>query len=406
MATMVQAVEWLRGRGVLPGTGSVTVKELHQRFPPNPRGSVRALLSSMLAKTAVKAPWAVILCRFKGQAANPAVEMPIEQFYRGAFAQGTGGLVEYWRDVSLGMIDISESKVFGWLEVDIRRADAGGGPPSGPGRSGLVDAAIRAAQAAGSDPITGFHSQISVYTENWSNDDKARPAGTPIWTANDPLKNWWPTWIDGSADGRGKVNLTPPHNGNITAHEMGHGFDMDHDVGPDLTTASDYSDPACIMSQNGPFLKAPWNREFGPALCLPHLLQKNWFLPSRLHEDNGQWMSVGATIPLAPITHPQARANLGIRLRNIRANPQWDYYLEYCAPTEWNQGVPGAPYLLIRRLVDIPGVGQRAAYLMPLRFNQVVGARATGVEPSGNVRFSVEVTNLPGPILKVTAEAL
>jgi len=28
------------------------------------------------------------------------------------------------------------------------------------------------------------------------------------------------------------------------------------------------------------------------------------------------------------------------------------------------------------------------------------------VEPSGNVRFTAEVTNLAGPIIRVTAEAL
>jgi NADH dehydrogenase FAD-containing subunit len=57
-------------------------------------------------------------------------------------------------------------------------------------------------------------------------------------------------------------------------------------------------------------------------------------------------------------------------------------------------------------MVDIPGGEQRPAYLMALQFDQIVGAGATGVEPSGNTRFTVEVTNLPGPILKVTAEAL
>lgn len=51
-------------------------------------------------------------------------------------------------------------------------------------------------------------------------------------------------------------------------------------------------------------------------------------------------------------------------------------------------------------------VGQRHAYLMALHFDQVVGAGAMSVEPSGNVRFTVEVMNLPGPILAVTAEAL
>jgi hypothetical protein len=280
------------------------------------------------------------------------------------------------------------------VEIDIARINAGG-----IGRSALIDAAIRATQRRGEDPITGFHSQIAVYPHNWAKD--GAPSGAD-WS--DPV--WGPFWIDGSADNRGKVCLTPPFNGNITAHEMGHGFGMNHDVGPELTTASDYSDPACIMSQNGPFLQPPWNVAFGPALCLPHLVQQDWLPHGRLYVDNGQWMNTGISLSLAPVTHPEARANLGIRLRNIRANPPWDYYLEYCTPTGWNRGVPGSPYLLIRRMVDIPGTSERPGYLMALQFDQVVGAEVTGVEPSGNVRFTVEVTHLPGPVLKIIAEAL
>ena len=339
-------------------------------------------------------PWAVILCRFQGEAPDMDREAPVASFFREAFRPGSGGLVEYWRDASLGSVDVTGSRVFDWVEIDIPRIKAGG-----IGRSALIDAAIRASQSRGDDPLSGFHSQIAVYPHNWAKD--GAPAGAD-W--RDPV--WGPFWIDGSADSRGKVCLTPPFNGNITAHEMGHGFGMNHDVGPDLTTASDYSDPACIMSQNGPFLLAPWNVAFGPAICLPHLVEKNWLYPGRLYGDDGHWMSVGATIPLAPISHPEARANLGIRLRNARAVPAWDYYLEYCTATGWNQGVPGAPYLLIRRMVDIPGTGLRPAYLMAIHFDQVAGAGATGVESSGNVRFTAEVTNLPGPILMVTAEAL
>ena len=145
---------------------------------------------------------------------------------------------------------------------------------------------------------------------------------------------------------------------------------------------------------------------FGPALCLPHLVEQSWLAAGRLYVDDGAWMSVGATIPLAPVNRVGARANLGIRLRNVRADPAWDYYLEYCYPDGWDQGVPGAPYLLVRRIVDIPGTGRRPAYLMALHFDQVAGGGATAVEPSGNVRFTVEVTRLPGPILRVIAEAL
>ncbi|TDF59518.1 hypothetical protein [Cupriavidus sp. L7L] len=339
-------------------------------------------------------PWSVILCRFKGDPADASREGFAERFFHEAFTPGTGGLIEYWHEVSHGGVDVTGSRVFGWVETDIRRIDAGG-----IGRAALIDAGIRAAQARGDDPLTGFHSQIVVYTRNWAKD--GAPPG-----ADWRNPEWAPFWIDGSADGRGRVCLTPPFDGNITAHEMGHGFGMHHDVGPGLTTASDYSDPACILSQNGAFIQPRWNVAFGPAVCLPHMVQKNWLPPGRLFIDDGNWMRAGITLPLAPISRPGARANLGIKLRNVRANPAWDYYLEYCLPEGWNRGVPGGPYLLIRRMVNIPGAGERPAYLMALPFTQLVGQGVTGVEPSGNVRFTAEVTNLAGPIIRVTAEAL
>ncbi|MBC7477421.1 MAG: hypothetical protein H7317_04910 [Pseudorhodobacter sp.] len=347
--------------------------------------------STFWTQHAADRPWSIILCRFKGDPANAMREGPVERFFKEAFTPGTGGLIEYWVQASLGAVDVTGSRVFGWVEVNLKRSDAGG-----ISRSKLIDAAIQAVQLRGEDPLTGFHSQISVYTHNFSKDGAPPDAD---W--RDPM--WGAFWIDGSADGRGKVNLTPPFNGNITAHEMGHGFGMGHDVGPDLTTASDYSDPACIMSQNGSFLQAPWNVGFGPAICLPHLVQQGWFPSSRLFVDDGEWiLNGGVTVPLAPIDAPHAHANLGIRLRNIRANPAWDYYLEFCNSTGWNRGVPGSPYLLVRRIADVPGE-QRPAYLMAIAFNQAVGAGATAIEPSGNVRFTVEATNLPGPVLKVIA---
>jgi len=37
-------------------------------------------------------------------------------------------MIEYWRDVSLGAIDITGSRVFGWVEIEIMRDKAGGTP--------------------------------------------------------------------------------------------------------------------------------------------------------------------------------------------------------------------------------------------------------------------------------------
>jgi len=403
MRTLRQAVERQREQGAT--IDDIGVRGLQEHYRPSHPGSTRALVARMLEGTTKNLPWAVILCRFRGSAPNPSVEESVERFYRGAFTPGTGGLVEYWKDVSLGCIDITGSRVFGWVEVDIPREAAGGAPPNGPGRKGLVDAAIRAVQATGGDPLKGFHSQISVYTENWSRDDPGRPSGIPAWTADDPLMPWWPTWIDGSADHRGKVNLTPPHNGNITAHEMGHGFSMHHDLSADLKTH--YGDPCCIMSQNGPFVHPAWGLAFGPALCLPHLIQQDWMYKRRVYSDDGRWLAEpdGITLPLAPVGRLAARANQGIKLAYRHGDKSWDYYVEFATPTDWNQGVPGAPLVFIRRMATADG-NVTPAYLGFLKPPVTAGTVSEFVETTGNVRFRVSVTDLPGPVLRLNATKL
>lgn len=384
MPTVRQAVERGRGSGLIPDVGRTSLDEVRRTLGTGP--SVRALLARL--HTAEHKPWAVLLCRFKGEATTPETD----DFYREMFSLAQGGLHDYWRDVSLGAIDLTGTRVFGPIELDLKRADAGVG--SGHARRESIDAAIAAARREGIDPVTGFVSQLVVLHHNWTRDDV--PEGLD-W--KDPT--WGKYWIDGSADGDGRVCLTPPHNGNITAHEMGHGFGMNHDVGADFTTH--YADPCCIMSQNGPFTHPRWQKAFGPALCLPHLIQRGWMYDRRVYTDDGGWVSwpEGITLPLAPTSRPGARANLGIKLPITSANGSWDYYLEYVTLTDWNRGVPGGPYLFIRRM-GMADVGSTPIYLGALG----VGRVGEFFEPSGNVLFTAEETDLPGPVLRINARRL
>jgi len=356
----------------------------------------------MFGSVSTSHPWAVILCRFKGSPPEPTLEGPIEQFYRDIFTPGTGGLVEYWRDASLGAIDIMNSSVLGWVELEITRANAGLG--SGVTRSTLVDDAIRAAQRNGLDPVTGFFSQIAIITQKWSRDDvPGGTGGAPDWTnPNDPRI---PFWIDGSEDGRGKVTLTPPHDGDISAHEMGHSFGMQHDVASDLKTH--YADPCCIMSQNAAFIHPRWMVNFGPAICLPHLIQRNWMYARRIYYDDGRWLAQpdGITLPLASIFDPGAHANLGIKLSYKDPAQSWDYYVEYVKPTDWNQGLQ-IPYVFIRRISSVIGIGETPIYLGAIKVPTTLGVQTDFVEPLGDVKFQVEQLDAEGRIMKVSAKKL
>ncbi len=399
MATLRQAVEAQRDRGRVPPTGTISLEALRQAFRPGPFESVRALLEAMYASISERRSWAVILCRFKDS--PPALsekERAIEAFFRAAFTSGTGALVEYWRDVSLGAIDISGTRVFDWVDLEIDRSQAGGAPtsdPPGPGRAGLAAFAVAALKRRDGDHVLdGFIGPIAVYTENWSIPDV--PEGTTLETPG-----FFRFWIDGSSTGN-IICLTPPFDGDIAAHEMGHVLGMNHDVASDLDT--DYKDPSCIMSQNGTFTHPTLQVGFGPALCLPHLIQQQWMYRRRLYvDDTGDWMThlEGITLPLAPITRPGARANLGIKLAFRRADDNWDYYLEYMVPTEWNRGVPGAPYLLIRRMA--PKYGGTPAYLTFIAVPPTLDFSGEVIEESGNVNFRLTVMSVTDPVIKVTA---
>jgi hypothetical protein len=396
MATLRQAIEPHRERGTLPRTKVVSVGDLHRQFHPAPRGSTRALILKMFEPISEKKPWAIILCRFKDARAHPT-EPDTEAFYRRLFQPGSGGLIEYWRDVSLGAIDISGSRVFDWVEVDIPREQAGGwenSDPVGPGRSGLVDAAIRAVLRSGHERLDGFFSQIAVFCENWSVDDvpmAQRFAGSAF-------------WIDGSADGRGKVTLTPPHAADITAHEMGHGFRMQHDANADATDF--YQDPCCIMSQSALFSPPGWASLFGSAVCLSHLIQRGWMYNHRVLRDDGAWMSRpnGETFVLAQINDPGARANLGIALAVRLPGDEWDYHLEYARPTGWNRGLKD-DFLFIRRLRP-SRIGDTAAILGSIAVPATRGDRKQLVELTGNTRFEVQRFDREGRTIKVNVKKL
>lgn len=325
-----------------------------------------------------KKPWAIILCRFKGMPGNPA----IEKFFREIYTPGSGGLIEYWHDVSLGRIDVSGTKVFGWVELELERKDAA------LSRGKLIDAAIKACRNAGIEPVNGFHKQLAVFTHNFSQPNA--PAGVN-WS--DPV--WGKFWLDGSADGQGRVSAPPHgHNGSFLAHEMGHGMNFDHDLAANLTT--EYGDRNCIMSAMAikGFNHPTWNKTFGPSMSFPQLDLKNMFYNRRIYSASKYWSNNGLSFNLAPLNDRRINASLGAIIP-VSSSGNWSYYLEYMRPNGWNMGL-SKPVLVIRRLV-----GNTAAFLGEIELPTTLHAQKIWREPSGNVYFTIQKIRSDERMIKV-----
>ena len=373
MTTLVQAVTRSREDGQFVANGPVRVGQLQAQFPHAVRASIRDLIGAMRARAAIARPFAVIFCRFKGDGPHPD-EARWEAFFREAFTPGTGGFVDFWRDASLGKVDVSGTQFFGWIEVDIARADAGydGTLPEEQRitRTVLTNKAIRAVQDAHGDPITGFVSQISLYMFGQTQ------AGRPI---------------DGSSDGTGKINMTAPFSGDVTAHEMGHSLHMEHDA--DVAGDTHYNDPCCVMSQIGTFIQKPWNVEFCCPVCLPHLMIQQWMYTRRMLFDDGAWVDApnGISFKLAPNTNPAVPVFLGASLSIPWSHPawRWGYLLEFVTATGWNRAVQDTPCLMVRRIAKRNDLD--APTCMFLAKVHVGPAPTVYHDPSGHTTFTVSL---------------
>jgi hypothetical protein len=141
-------------------------------------------------------PWAILLCRF---ADVPNVPQEPE-YYRDLFTRcGTGGLADYWQQVTRGAIDLTGSEVFGWLTMSHNSSEVS--QLSFPaGRSTLVQWGVDAAQGV---PLARFRQILVV--QNYGVDHGAAGGGILIVHSDPNLCEF-----------------------GFICHEMGHGFGLPH----------------------------------------------------------------------------------------------------------------------------------------------------------------------------------
>lgn len=70
----------------------------------------------------VSYPFAVILCRYKEYEGTIPLEQP-EYFQKLFVDTGSGGVADYWREISGNNIDMAGSQVFGWYYLPHTRAE-------------------------------------------------------------------------------------------------------------------------------------------------------------------------------------------------------------------------------------------------------------------------------------------
>jgi hypothetical protein len=159
------------------------------------------------------------------------------------------------------------------------------------------------------------------------------------------------------------------------------------------------------MSQRPLFNRDGWTSLFGPAVCLPHLVQHNWMYRQRIFTDNGNWLAAreGINVRLAQISDPGADANLGGMLAMFKGDDEWDYYLEYARPMAWNRGLSG-DFVFIRRIRP-SDAGPTAAILGTVTV-PAGGEAGQFVEPIGNVRFEARHTDAGGRVVSVNIRKL
>ncbi len=161
-------------------------------------------------------PWAIVLARY---ADKPNVPQPVDYYQDFYTRAGTGGVVDYWREVTFGNLDLTGSQVFGWLTMPHSSTELTGMTFPG-ARSTLVQWGRDAAAAAGVN-LSPFRNVLVVH--NYGVDHGAAGNGVLI-VQSDPLVCEF----------------------GFICHEMGHGHGLPHSWS--ANTDFQYGDSWDIMS--------------------------------------------------------------------------------------------------------------------------------------------------------------
>jgi hypothetical protein len=273
-------------------------------------------------------PWAVVLCRFSDRPEKPRDLA----YFRDLFAvPGKAGLFDYWRDISYGAIGLEGTTVFDWIDMPFSQAEA-----AKKSRGERIQAAIAAMPR--DINLSPFYGIVIVFNANIDS------GSIGIQQLAGLKKNYG-------------LMCTSIYDVTFNAHEMGHGYGLNHSFDTALTSwspASDgtpgvYGDPYDIMSaktfrNTNPMFQGPAFGDSGPGLNAPQLFYAmEWMPANRVHtvEEALHTPPYKETVTLAAVNHPEVSGPLMAQMYRFKPDPpSWTTVtVEFRTATGWDRGI-------------------------------------------------------------------
>lgn len=259
----------------------------------------------------------VLLCQTADSGAAP---QPIAHYQQLLFNKGSGGLADWWHDLSYGNFDNTGSTIHGWYRLPQTTAQM-----NALDRWGRVNACIDAARSAPSGAVT-------------------LPANAIRYIVTAPSIDLF-GWTGGAF-------LPFDFDVGQVAHEGGHGIGLDHTFSNDPTyrnadwaAIGEYDDPWDAMSWANSYRVGTPYGDAPSGLVTPHLDRLGW-LPRIRIAVHGATGIADVTYTLAATNHPVARGALMVRVPYDPGDLFAYYSIEFRRQDLWSVGIPGDTVLI------------------------------------------------------------